>query len=228
MNKERNRAHSLLGLSVAVGNLDEVIELIKKSESPEVAKTALLSRGWKASDIESYIKLIDDPNTEYTDGMFHMSEEQAKAILELQLHRLTGLERDKIHGNLVELGGTIKELLDILGSQERITEIIRTETKEVRDNWGQKRRTEISDAEIDIDIEDLIAREDMVVTVSNTGYIKRVALDTYSAQRRGGKGRNAMKTKEDDYVVQVFVANTHTPLLFFSSKGMCYRLKTYK
>lgn len=228
LNKARNRAHTLLGLSVAVGNLDEVIELIKTSANPEEARTALISRGWKASDIESYIQLIDDPNTEYKDGMFYMSEDQARAILELQLHRLTGLERDKLHDDLVQLGALIKDLLDILGSHERIIQIIRDETTAVRDNWASPRRTEISDAEIDIDIEDLIAREDMVVTVSNTGYIKRVSLDTYRAQKRGGKGRNAMTTKEDDYVVQVFVANTHTPLLFFSSKGLCYKLKTYK
>ncbi|MBN1324929.1 MAG: DNA gyrase subunit A [Alphaproteobacteria bacterium] len=228
LNKARNRAHTLLGLSVAVGNLDEIITLIKGSESPEAARTALVSRGWKASDIESYIKLIDDPNTEYSDGMFHMSEDQAKAILELQLHRLTGLEREKIHKDLTDLGSVIKELLEILGSHERIVEIIRAETTTVRDNWASPRRSEISDAEIDIDIEDLIAREDMVITVSNTGYIKRVSLDTYRAQKRGGKGRNAMATKDDDYVVQVFVANTHTPLLFFSSAGICYKLKTYK
>jgi DNA gyrase subunit A len=228
LNKARNRAHTLLGLSVAVGNLDEVIELIKSSPNPEVAREALVSRGWRASDIESYIQLIDDPNTEYRDGMFHMSEDQARAILELQLHRLTGLERDKIHNDLTTLGATIRDLLEILGSHERIIQIIREETASVRDNWASPRRTEISDAEIDIDIEDLIAREDMVITVSNTGYIKRVALDTYRAQKRGGKGRNAMTTKDDDYVVQVFVANTHTPLLFFSSRGMCYKLKTYK
>ena len=228
LNKARNRAHTLLGLSVAVGNLDEVIELIKSSPNPDVAREQLIARGWRASDIESYIQLIDDPNTEYKDGMFYMSEDQARAILELQLHRLTGLERDKIHNDLTNLGATIRDLLDILGSQERIIQIIRDETTAVRDNWASPRRTEISDAEIDIDIEDLIAREDMVITVSNTGYIKRVALDTYRAQKRGGKGRNAMATKDDDYVVQVFVANTHTPLLFFSSLGLCYKLKTYK
>jgi DNA gyrase subunit A len=228
LNKARNKAHTLLGLSVAVGNLDEIIVLIKGSESPEAARQALVARGWKASDIESYIKLIDDPNTEYENGLFHMSEDQAKAILELQLHRLTGLERDKIHNDLVELGSVIKELLEILGSHGRIVRIIREETAAVRDSWAAPRRTIISDAEVDMDMEDLIAREDMVVTVSNTGYIKRVALDTYRAQKRGGKGRNAMTTKEDDYVSRLFVANTHTPLMFFSSKGMCYRLKTYK
>ena len=228
LNKARNRAHTLLGLSVAVGNLDEVIELIKSSPNPDVAREQLVARTWHAADIENYIKLIDDPNTEYENGMFRMSDDQARAILELQLHRLTGLERDKIHNDLVDLGAQIKDLLDILGSHERIVQIIRDETIDERDNWSSKRRTEISDAEIDIDMEDLIAREDMVVTVSNTGYIKRVALDTYRAQKRGGKGRNAMTTKDDDYVVSVFVANTHTPLLFFSSKGLCYKLKTYK
>ena len=228
LNKARNRAHTLLGLTVAVGNLDEVIELIKSSPNPDVAREQLVSRMWHAADIENYIKLIDDPNTEYENGMFRMSEDQARAILELQLHRLTGLERDKIHSDLVDLGAQIKDLLDILGSHARIVQIIREETIDERDNWSSKRRTEISDAEIDIDMEDLIAREDMVVTVSNTGYIKRVALDTYRAQKRGGKGRNAMTTKDDDYVVNVFVANTHTPLLFFSSKGLCYKLKTYK
>ena len=228
LNKARNRAHTLLGLSVAVGNLDAVIELIKSSANPDEARAALIARGWPASDIQNYIELIDDPNTEYKDGMFYMSEDQARAILELQLHRLTGLERDKLHADLVELGALIKDLLDILGSHERIIQIIRDETTSVRDNWASPRRTEISDASVDIDVEDLIAREDMVVTVSNTGYIKRVALDTYRAQKRGGKGRNAMTTKDDDYVVSVFVANTHTPLLFFSSKGLCYKLKTYK
>ena len=228
LNKARNRAHTLLGLSVAVGNLDAVIELIKSSANPDEARAALIARGWPASDIQNYIELIDDPNTEYKDGMFYMSEDQARAILELQLHRLTGLERDKLHADLVELGALIKDLLDILGSHERIIQIIRDETTSVRDNWASPRRTEISDASVDIDVEDLIAREDMVVTVSNTGYIKRVSLDTYRAQKRGGKGRNAMTTKDDDYVVSVFVANTHTPLLFFSSKGLCYKLKTYK
>ena len=228
LNRARNKAHILLGLSVAVGNLDEIIELIKSSESPDKAKEALVSKGWKAKDVETYIELIADPNTNYENGIFYMSEDQAKAILELQLHRLTGLEREKIHRDLTELGASIKDLLDILGSHKRIVQIISDETSFVKDNWSTKRKTEISDAEIDIDIEDLIAPEDMVVTVSKTGYIKRVSLDTYSSQKRGGKGRNAMTTKDDDFVVNVFVANTHTPLLFFSSKGICYKLKTYK
>jgi DNA gyrase subunit A len=230
LNKARNRAHTLLGLTTAVGNLDEVIELIKSSENPEVARERLVNRGWNAKDIENYIKLIEDPNCRYEEstGQFYMSEEQAKAILELQLHKLTGLEREKIHNDLVDLGAEIKRLLEILGSAEKITQIIRDETQLIIDNFGQDRRTQITEFDGDMDMEDLIAKEDMVVTISNGGYIKRVALDTYRAQKRGGKGRNAMTTKDEDFVTEVFIANTHTPLMFFSSKGMCYRLKTYK
>ncbi|MDR2269161.1 MAG: DNA gyrase subunit A [Rickettsiales bacterium] len=230
LNKARNKAHTLLGLTAAVGNLDEVIELIKSSESPDVARERLVGRGWAARDIENYINLIDDPNCRYdeSDGMLYMSDEQAKAILELQLHKLTGLEREKILGDLVELGAEIKRLLEILGSSEKITQIIRDETMAIIENFGHDRLTQIADAEVDMDMEDLIAEEDMVITITSTGYIKRVALDTYRAQRRGGKGRNAMAMKDEDYIADVFIANTHTPLLFFSSAGMCYRLKTYK
>ena len=230
LNKARNRAHALLGLTTAVGNLDEVIELIKSSENPEVARERLVGKGWPAKDIESYINLIEDPNCTYdaATGLLYMSVDQARAILELQLNKLTGLEREKIHGDLSQLGGEIKKLLEILGSAEKITEIIRTESLEIIENFGKGRQTVISDAEVDMDMEDLIAREDMVVTITNTGYIKRVSLDTYRAQKRGGKGRNAMTTKDEDFVTDVFVANTHTPLMFFSSTGMCYRLKTYK
>ncbi|MDR1826626.1 MAG: DNA gyrase subunit A [Rickettsiales bacterium] len=230
LNKSRAKAHTLLGLTAAVGNLDEVIELIKSSDSPDTAKQKLLSKGWAAKDIENYIKLIEDPDCRYveSEGLLYMSEEQAKAILELQLHKLTGLEREKIHKDLVGLGGEIKRLLEILGSQNKITEIIRSESMEIIENFGRDRMTEISDAEFDMDMEDLIAEEDMVITITNTGYIKRVALDTYRAQKRGGKGRNAMTTKDEDYVADVFIANTHTPLMFFSSTGMCYRLKTYR
>jgi DNA gyrase subunit A len=190
----------------------------------------LIGRGWQARDIENYIKLIEDPNCRYEDntGMFFMSDDQAKAILELQLHKLTGLERDKIHNDLKDLGGEIKRLLEILGSSQKITEIIRGESQAIIDNFGHDRLTQISESELDMDMEDLIAQEDMVITITNTGYIKRVALDTYRAQKRGGKGRNAMTTKDEDFVTDVFVANTHTPLMFFSSTGMCYRLKTYK
>lgn len=230
LNKSRNRAHALLGLTTAVGNLDEVIELIKSSDSPDTAKQRLLAKGWDARDIENYIKLIEDPNCRYDEatGLLYMSEDQAKAILELQLHKLTGLEREKIHKDLVELGAEIKRLLEILGSSEKITEIIRAESNEIISNFARPRQTQISESELDIDMEDLIAKEDMVITITNTGYIKRVALDTYRAQKRGGKGRNAMTTKDEDFVTDVFIANTHTPLMFFSSTGMCYRLKTYK
>ena len=230
LNKARNRAHTLLGLTTAVGNLDEIIELIKSSENPDEAKQRLLAKGWNAKDIESYIKLIEDPNCTYAEdtGLLFMSDAQAKAILELQLHRLTGLEREKIHGDLSELGAEIKRLLEILGSAEKITEIIRGESTAIIEAFGTERTTTITDAELDMDIEDLIAREEMVVTITNTGYIKRSSLDTYRAQKRGGKGRNAMTTKDEDFVTDVFIANTHTPLMFFSSTGMCYRMKTYK
>ncbi|MDR0448872.1 MAG: DNA gyrase subunit A [Rickettsiales bacterium] len=228
LNKSRARAHTLLGLSVAVGNLDEIIALIKGSETPEAAKAGLMAKGWKASDIADYIQLIADPNTDYRDGLFYMSEEQAKAILELRLHKLTGLEREKIHGDLTNIGEDIRRLLDILGDKEKIKEIIRTETAHIKTQHNRVRRTEISDQECDIDIEDLIAKEDMVITLSSTGYIKRVPSDTYRAQKRGGKGRNAMTTKDEDYVSNMFFANTHTPLMFFSNKGLVYRLKTYK
>ena len=230
LNKSRAKAHALLGLTTAVGNLDEVIELIKTSDSPDTAKQRLLGKGWGARDIDNYIKLVEDPNCRYDDatGLLYLSEDQARAILELQLHKLTGLERDKIHADLVTLGGEIKRFLEILGSQEKITEIIRAESMEIVENFGHDRLTQISDAEFDMDMEDLIAPEEMVITITNTGYIKRVALDTYRAQKRGGKGRNAMTTKDEDWVSDVLIANTHTPLMFFSSTGMCYRLKTYR
>ncbi|MDR0319426.1 MAG: DNA gyrase subunit A [Rickettsiales bacterium] len=228
LNKSRSKAHTLLGLSVAVGNLDEIIALIKGSDTPDAAKAGLMGRGWKASDIADYIQLIADPNTDFRDGLFYMSEEQAKAILELRLHKLTGLEREKIHGDLTNLGEEIRRLLDILGNKDKIKEIIRNETAHIMTQFARPRRTEISDQECDIDIEDLIAKEDMVVTVSSTGYIKRVAAATYRAQKRGGKGRNAMTTKDEDFVSNMFVANTHTPLMFFSDRGIVYRMKTYK
>ena len=228
LNKARNRAHTLLGLSVACGNLDEVIKLIKESANPDDARAALISRGWAASDIESYINLIDDPNTEYKDGMFYMSEDQAKAILELQLHRLTGLERDKIHEELRNLGEDIKEFLSILASREKLYGIMKDELIEVKTEYAKPRLTTIEDIEYDTDVESLIQREEMVVTVTEAGYIKRVPLNAYKAQKRGGKGKSGMTTKEEDFVTRLFVASTHTPVLFFSSKGLVYKMKVYK
>ncbi len=228
LGKARDRAHLLVGLAIAVENLDPVIKLIREAPNPAVAKEQLMANDWKAADVEPLIVLIDDPEYKVVDGKYKLSEEQAKAILDLRLHRLTGLERDKIHAELIELGGEIKELLSILGSREKLYGIMRDELIEVREQFATPRRTTIEDVEFEHDIEDLIQREDMVVTVTNTGYIKRVPLSTYRAQRRGGKGRSGMNTHEEDYVTNLFVASTHTPVLFFSSAGQVYKMKVYR
>ncbi len=228
LGKARDRAHLLVGLAIAVENLDPVIKLIREAPNPAVAKEQLMANDWKAADVEPLIVLIDDPEYKVVDGKYKLSEEQAKAILDLRLHRLTGLERDKIHAELIELGGEIKELLSILGSREKLYGIMRDELIEVRQQFATPRRTTIEDVEFEHDIEDLIQREDMVVTVTNTGYIKRVPLSTYRAQRRGGKGRSGMNTHEEDYVTNLFVASTHTPVLFFSSAGQVYKMKVYR
>lgn len=228
LGKARDRAHLLVGLAIAVENLDPVIKLIREAPNPGVAKEQLMANDWKAADVEPLIVLIDDPEYKVVDGKYKLSEEQAKAILDLRLHRLTGLERDKIHAELIELGGEIKELLSILGSREKLYGIMRDELIEVREQFATPRRTTIEDVEFEHDIEDLIQREDMVVTVTNTGYIKRVPLSTYRAQRRGGKGRSGMNTHEEDYVTNLFVASTHTPVLFFSSAGQVYKMKVYR
>ena len=228
LGKARDRAHLLVGLAIAVENLDPVIKLIREAPNPAVAKEQLMANDWKAADVEPLIVLIDDPEYKVVDGKYKLSEEHAKAILDLRLHRLTGLERDKIHAELIELGGEIKELLSILGSREKLYGIMRDELIEVRQQFATPRRTTIEDVEFEHDIEDLIQREDMVVTVTNTGYIKRVPLSTYRAQRRGGKGRSGMNTHEEDYVTNLFVASTHTPVLFFSSAGQVYKMKVYR
>ncbi len=162
------------------------------------------------------------------EGTYYLSEEQVKAILDLRLQRLTALGRDEIGEELNKLGEEIKDYLEILRSRERIVEIIRTEMIDVRDRFGTPRRTQILDVAGDVDDEDLIAREEMVVTVSHSGYIKRVPLSTYRAQRRGGKGRSGMSTRDEDFVARLFVANTHTPVLFFSSRGIVYKLKVWR
>tara|TARA_R100000908_G_C3748694_1_gene143582 strand:+ start:1 stop:1560 length:1560 start_codon:yes stop_codon:yes gene_type:complete len=188
-----------------------------------------MERSWPAGDIVPLIELIADPNQVGSDdGNYRLSEAQARAILELRLHRLTGLERDKIASELTELGEKIKDFLDILGSRERKMIILKDELTEMRNEFANERRSEILEAEFEHDIEDLIAREDMVVTVSHTGYIQRVPLSTYRAQRRGGKGRSGMATREEDFVSKLFVANTHTPVLFFSSEGMVYKMKVWR
>ena len=229
LGKARDRAHVLVGLAVATANIDEVIKLIRTAPDPATARQQLMQRNWPAKDIEPLIRLIDDPRyVIQEDGTFKLSEEQARAILELRLQRLTAIGRDEIEEELDKLATEIKDYLEILRSRERILEIVRTELEEVRDEFATPRRTEITDGGGDLDDEDLIQREDMVVTVSHSGYIKRVPLDTYRAQRRGGKGRSGMQTKNEDFVTRLFVANTHTPVLFFSSRGIAYKMKVWR
>ncbi|MDA0306608.1 MAG: DNA gyrase subunit A [Proteobacteria bacterium] len=228
LGKAREKAHVLAGLGVAVANIDEVIALIRKAKDPAQARERLMAKAWPAKDIEDMIKLLDEPGHGVEKGTYKLSEIQAKAILELRLHRLTGLERGKIGDDLLELGKQIAEYLILLGSREKLYQLLRDELMEMREQFADARRTVIDDSEFEHDIEDLIQREDMVVTVTNTGYVKRVPLSTYRAQRRGGKGRVGMSTHEEDFVNQVFVVNTHTPVLFFSSSGIVYKLKVYK
>ncbi|WP_135082022.1 DNA gyrase subunit A [Terasakiella sp. SH-1] len=228
LGKARDKAHVLAGLAVAVENIDEVIELIRAAPDPQTARAQLMDRKWRAGQVEPLIQLLDEPDRQVVDGSYMLSETQAKAILELRLHRLTGLEREKIAGDLRELGDQIEEYLSILRSREKLMTLMRNELLDMHAQFATPRRSEIQEAEFEHDIEDLIQREDMVVTVTSSGYIKRVPLDTYRAQRRGGKGRSGMSTKDEDIVENVFVANTHTPLLFFSSTGMVYKMKVYK
>ncbi len=228
LNKARDRAHVLVGLAIAVANLDAMIRLIREAPDPNTAREQMMSKPWPAEDVRTLIELIDEPGRTVVDGKYMLSEVQAKAILDLRLHRLTGLERDRVSGELHEIGDKIVEYLHILSSRTRLYEIIRAELVEMKDQFATPRRTVIEEAEFEHDIEDLIQREDMVVTVTNTGYIKRVPLSAYRAQRRGGKGRSGMNIREEDYVTQVFVANTHTPVLFFSSNGIVYKMKVYR
>ena len=228
LNKARDRAHVLVGLAIAVANLDKVIEMIKASSDPNIARVQLMETKWDASDVAGLIELIDEPGRKVVEGTYTLSEAQARAILDLKLHRLTGLERDKIHGEVGDLAGLIKGYLSTLASREKIYAIIREELEVVKVQFPDARRTTIEDAEFEQDMEDLIPRETMVVTVSNNGYIKRVPLSTYRAQHRGGKGRSGMSTREEDQVSQLFVACTHSPLLFFSTRGIVYKIKTYR
>lgn len=228
LNKARDRAHVLVGLAIAVANLDRVIEMIKSAEDPSVAKARLMETRWEAKDVEALIQLIDEPDRKVENGVYMMSEAQAKAILDLKLHRLTGLERDKIHGEVGELAGLIQGYLSTLASRDKIYAIIRDELESTKAQFPAERLTTIEDAEFEQDIEDLIPREMMVVTVTGTGYIKRVPLSTYRAQHRGGKGRSGMSMRDEDQVSQLFVACTHSPLLFFSTRGIVYKIKTYR
>jgi DNA gyrase subunit A len=227
--KARDRAHILVGLAIAVANIDEVVALIRRSPDPQTAKDALMARDWPAKDLAPLVLLVADPRHLMGEGdTLRLSEEQAKAILDLRLQRLTALGRDEIGDELKGLAEKIADYLDILRRRDRVLTIIRDELTAVRDEFSTPRRTEIVDAEGEVEDEDLIAREEMVVTVTHGGYVKRTPLSTYRAQKRGGKGRAAMKFKDEDFVSQLFVGSTHTPLLFFTSIGMCYKLKLWR
>ncbi len=229
LNKARERSHVLCGLAVAVSNVDEVVATIRSSSDPADAREKLITRRWPAADIAAYIRLIDDPShTLNDDGTYNLSEIQARAILELRLQRLTALGVKEVTDELEELAGKIKDYLDILRSRTRIMAIITDELDEVRTAFAVPRRTEIIDWAGDMDDEDLIEREDMVVTITSGGYIKRTPLADFRAQNRGGKGLSSMSTKEDDVVTTLFVANTHTHLLFFTTDGMVYKLKCWR
>jgi len=226
--KARDRAHILAGLMVALASIDTIIELIKKAPDTETARNALCETNWPAAEVADFISLIDDPGHEVVDGHYRLSETQARAILELRLQRLTGMEREKLSDETRELADKIADYLDILGSDTRVSRVVLDELAATRERLANPRRTEITDQLGDQDDEDLIQQEDMVVTVSHRGYIKRVPLSVYRAQRRGGKGRAGMKTRDEDFVTRLFVTNTHTPILFFTSRGMVYQLKCYK
>ena len=229
LNKARDRAHVMVGLVTAVANIDEVVAIIRSASSPAAAREALASRRWDPAEIMPYLELIGETGKLNDDGTFQLSEIQVKAILDLRLHRLTALGRDEIGDELEALAEKIREFLEILGSRVRLYEVLRGELEAVREEFGNERRTEIDlTAAGSFEDEDLIAREDMVVTVTHTGYIKRVPLSTYRAQRRGGKGRSGMQTKDEDFLSTVFVADTHTPVLFFSNTGQVYKMKVWK
>jgi len=229
LNKARDRAHVLVGLAVAVANIDEVIALIRRAPDPGTAREQLMERDWPARDVAPLMALVDDPRHKIAeDGTFKLSDEQARAILALTLSRLTALGRDEIGDELNGLGKEIEDYLDILRSRERVVGIIRDEFQALKDEFSTARLTTIDEAAGDFEDEDLIAREDMVVTVTHGGYIKRVPLSAYRAQRRGGKGRSGMATRDEDFVSRLFVANTHTPVLFFSSHGQVYKMKVWR
>ncbi len=229
LGRTRERAHVLVGLAIAVANIDAVIALIRRAPDPNTAREELMGRAWPAKDVEPLVKLIDEPGRGVAeDGTYRLSEAQARAILDLRLQRLTGLERDKIAEELQELAKSILDFLDILESRKRRLDIMRSELAEVKTEFATPRRTTLEELEFEHDVEALIQQEDMVVTVTHGGYIKRVPLAAYRAQRRGGKGRAGMATREEDFVSRLFVADTHRPVLFFSTRGMVYKTKVYK
>ncbi len=226
--KARDRAHILVGLVIAVNNLDKIVAMIRSAPNPATARELLMQENWDAVDVQGYIELINEPGRSVVDGEYSLSEKQVRAILELRLHRLTALGRDEIGNELKTLAAEIEDYIDILRSRARLYGIMRDEFVEYRDAFATPRRSEFAMDAFGFEDEDLIQQEDMVVTVTNTGYIKRVPLNTYRAQRRGGKGRSGMATKEEDFLQNVFVASTHTPILFFSNLGQVYKLKVWK
>ncbi|GLQ23128.1 DNA gyrase subunit A [Algimonas ampicilliniresistens] len=229
LSKARDRAHILVGLATAVANIDEIIRLIRTSANPAAAREALTSRSWSAETMGALIRLIADPRSRLQDdGTIKLTDEQARAILDLRLQKLTALGMEEITEEAEKLAALITDLLAILRSRDRVRTLIRDELTEVREKFATPRRSAFMDGGFDFDDEDLIAVEDMVVTVTNGGYVKRTPLDTYRSQHRGGKGRSGMQTKDEDFVTTVFVATTHTPILLFSSSGMAYKLKVWK
>jgi DNA gyrase subunit A len=229
LGKARERAHTLLGLLIAVANLDEIIALIRNAPDPAAARAGLVGRAWPAADVAPLVALVGEPGGGVADdGTYRLSDEQARAILDLRLQRLTGLERDKIAEELRGLIGEIAGYLEILSSRARLIEVLRGELLAIKERFATPRRTAIEDVEFEADIEALIQREPMVVTVSHAGYIKRVPLSTYRAQRRGGRGRAGMAIREEDFLSEVFVASTLAPVLFFTSSGRVYKLKVYR
>ena len=229
LGKARDRGHVLVGLAIAVANIDDFIHIIRSSKDPTEARERLVARDWPAGDMLPLVDLIADPRTVVIDGFrIRLTDEQARAILALTLSRLTGLGRDEIFGEARTLAEAIRGFLEILGSREKVMAIVREELVEVKTNFAIPRRTEIVEGDADVEDEDLIAREEMVITVTHGGYVKRTPLATYRTQHRGGKGRAGMQTKEEDAVTRVFSANTHTPMLFFSSGGKAYQLKVWR
>lgn len=228
LNKARDKAHILLGIRIAVSNIDEVIRIIRGSSNPAEAKEQLITKAWDCANIIDLIKLVDDKAVISGDGKIHLTEIQAKAILEMRLQRLTAMEKEKIEEDLAALTKEVTEFIEILSSREKLLSILKDELIKIKDEFSTPRLTEVMEGDFDQDIESLIQREEMVVTVTHGGYIKRVPLATYRAQRRGGKGRSGLSMRDEDITTQLFVGSTHTPMLFFSNLGQVYSLKLYK
>ncbi|MFO0185016.1 MAG: DNA gyrase C-terminal beta-propeller domain-containing protein, partial [Alphaproteobacteria bacterium] len=227
--KARERGHLLIGLAIAVANLDEVIRVIRESADGAAARAALMNRDWPAGDVGVLLALVDDyRNAVSPEGTVRLTEEQARGILDLRLQRLTGLEREKIVAELGEVGGRIRELLEILASRPRRLEVMDQELREIRAEIASPRMTEIVDGIADVDDESLIEPGTMVVTLTRDGYVKRTPLETFRAQGRGGKGRSAAATREDDVIIRSFVAHTHQWVLFFTDRGIAFREKVWQ